>query len=371
MYKTPAIRFMQNGRVFFVAAIPAGKLVKLAEVDQWDPKKPDQGYQRAPSMTRKRAIGRYVMKRDAILPVGGLLNARPRNGDNDGRQYGTVLEFDSEQDFGDISVGQLTIPDHSQPLFIVDMQHRIGGIKWALEQEDGENLNDFPLVVTIADGLSRLEEVDQFDLINTTQKKVRTDLARRLKVIQSKDVDRRLAIDQAGKLWEAKGPVIADILNKTDNVWKGKILPPNLSKREQLTMIIPETSFVTSLKPVLQTPYFIRQTEEHSAELISRYWEAIEMIFPQSIRFADHNVIQKTPGVFSLHEIAPEVFELARDKGEITAQDLYEQLRGLDVLGDEFWEKDNEDGAAQYGSMKGFRMLAAELRQYLPKIAAF
>jgi DGQHR domain-containing protein len=370
MYITKAIRFVQNGRVFYVAAIPAAKLVEITKVDVWDPNKPLSGYQRAPSTYRKRAIGRYAMKDDAIMPIGGLVNARPV-GDQDAEdQYGSVLEFVPEWGDGNVAVGQLSIPGNAVPLYIVDMQHRLGGYEWALEQEEGARLADFPLVVTIADGLSRLEEVDQFDLINTTQKKVRTDLARRLKVMQAKDLDHRLALDQQGKLWEAKGPVIADILNKSSGVWHQRILPPNKSKRDMPSMVVRETSFVSSLKPVLQTPYFVRQKEEHSAELISRYWEAIRLVFPEAFQNPDAYVIQKTPGIYSLHELAPEVFELARDKGDVSAETLYEILSSLGQVdeGVFFWHTENDEGAALYGSMKGFRILASTLRQYLPSL---
>ena len=369
MYTTPAIRYIQNKRVFYVAAIPAKELVRLTAVDVWDASSPDQGYQRAPSNARKRSIGRYAMQEDAILPIGGLVNARPHEQDEEDA-YGKVLEFETEQDYGNIQVGKLSIPEDVTPLYIVDMQHRLGGFEWALEQEDGEKLADYPLVVTIADGLSRLEEVDQFDLINTTQKKVRTDLARRLKVVQSKDLVRRLALDEQGKLWEAKGPVIADILNKEDGVWRQRILPPNKSKRDMPSMIIRETSFVTSLKPVLQTPYFVRQSEEAAALLISRYWEAVSRVFPEAFRFPDAYVIQQTPGIYPLHELAPEVFELARERGGVGVDTLYEILETLQQIdgGSEFWLKENENGATQYGSMKGFRILASQLRQFLPQM---
>jgi hypothetical protein len=239
-----------------------------------------------------------------------------------------------------------------------------------MQEEGGEHLADFPLVVTIADGLSKMEEVDQFDLINTTQKKVDTALARRLKTIQAKDLDHRLAFDEQGKLWEAKGPVIADRLNRSPGVWKGRILPPNKTKPQQPTMVIREASFVTSLKPVLQTPYFVRQSEEHAAELVGRYWEAIRRAFPEAFVNPEAYVIQKTPGVFALHELAPEVFELARDQGEISVDGIHEIVRHLSEVdgGSSYWEAGNEEGAAIYGSMKGFRILASHLRQLLPEI---
>jgi DGQHR domain-containing protein len=369
MLKTPAIRFEQNGRIFYTAAIPAKKLVELSKVDAWESNQDVPGYQRAPKESRKRAIGRYALKPDAIMPVGGLMNARPADGPGEAT-YGKVLHFDPSGPEGLITAGTLTIPDSALPLYIVDMQHRLGGYEWAMLEEGGEHLAGFPLVVTIADGLSKMEEVDQFDLINTTQKKVDTALARRLKTIQAKDLDHRLAFDEQGKLWEAKGPVIADRLNRNPGVWKGRILPPNRTKAQQPTMAVREASFVTSLKPILKTPYFVRQTEEHAAEMIARYWEAIRRVFPEAFVNPDGYVIQKTPGVFALHELAPEVFELARDKGELSVEGIHAIVQHLSEVdgGSGFWEADNEDGAAIYGSMKGFRLLASHLRQLLPEI---
>lgn len=368
MYKTRAIRFIQNRHIFYSVVIPAEKLIEMARVDTWDPDNPMSGYQRAPSSSRKREIGQYAMKPNSIMPVGGLLNARDIE-ESDGEKYGSKLMFEEEYKDGDISFGVLTIPDKALPLFIVDMQHRIGGYEWAIQQEGGEKLARFPLVATIADGLSKMEEVDQFDIINTTQKKVRTDLARRLKSIQITDLDHMLALDKRGKLWEAKGPLIAERLNSESGPWSGKILPPNKSKVDQPTMVVRETSFVTSLKPILQTPYFIRQKEDTAAELINRYWCAIQKVWPEAFINPDAYVIQKSPGVFSLHELAPEVFEMVRDKGEITVTNIFEVVKSLANIGEsDYWEATNPDGAAGYGSMKGFRFLASELRQFLPKM---
>jgi DGQHR domain-containing protein len=340
----------------------------MTKVDAWDPKNPMSGYQRVPSESRKREIGSYAMKPDSIMPVGGLLNARD-TAESDGGNYGSKLKFEEEYKDGDISTGILTIPDKALPLYIVDMQHRIGGYEWAIDQDGGERLEKFPLVATIADGLSKMEEVDQFDIINTTQRKVRTDLARRLKSIQVTDVDHMLALDKRGKLWEAKGPVIAEKLNTAKGPWSGKILPPNKSKVDQPTMVVRETSFVTSLKPILQTPYFIRQAEEAAAELINRYWTAIQKVWPEAFDNPDSYVIQKSPGVFSLHELAPEVFEMVRDQGDITVNNIYKIVKSMsEIGGSEYWEVTNSDGAAGYGNMKGFRFLASDLRQFLPKI---
>lgn len=372
-YVTNAIRFTQNGRVFYTAAIPARVLVNIAEVDTWQQGVPDEdtGYQRAPSEARKRAIGRYVMEKDSIMPVGGLLNSRPKIAEGN-QAYGTMMSFEKTSGDSSIDFGELTIPESAQPLYIVDMQHRLGGFEWAMEQPGYETLGDFPLVVTIADGLTKLEEIDQFDLINTTQKKVRTDLARRLKAIQAKDLDHREQLEISGKLWEAKGANVVDLLNSTEGVWYQRILPPNRSKAEMPTAIARETSFVESLKSILTQPYFTMQSDEHCAELIARYWEAIRRVFPEAFENPEEYVIQKSPGIFALNSIATYVFEMARHKGGVTVDAIYEVVKPLGEIdedsGSVFWRGDNEDGAAQYGSQKGFKILMLKLRKLLPSL---
>lgn len=370
MYTTPAIQFKQNNRVFYVAAIPAGVLVDITKVDVWQPGDEDPGYQRAPQVSRKREIGKYLMHENAIMPAGGLLNSRAL-GSTDEKSYGSTLRFKETVRSGEVILGELTIPDSAMPLYIVDMQHRLGGFEWVMQQPGYEKLGEMPLVVTIADGLVKLEEIDQFDLINTTQKKVRTDLARRLKSIQAKDLDHRDQLELSGKLWEAKGANVVDILNSSEGVWYHRILPPNKSKSEMPTIVARETSFVESLKPILVQPFFTMQSDEKCAQYIADYWEAIRRVFPEAFISPDNYVIQKSPGIFSLHSIATFIFEIAKSKGAVTVDTIYEvikPIREIDEAGDDFWRSDNEDGAAQYGSQKGFKILMLKLRKLIPEL---
>jgi DGQHR domain-containing protein len=363
-----AIRFEQNARVFYTTVLPAREWLSRGEVDHWSDDLPEDetGYQRLPTAGRLREVAAYLEGENAIMPLGGLINARSP----EGPAYGEVLRFEPDRtgDQGNgIQSGWLTIPDAALPLYIVDMQHRLGGVARAIE--DGrDDLADYPLVATIADGLSKLEEIEQFELINTTQKKVRTDLARRLMTIQSKDAGRRLEFERRGRLWEARGPLVAAWLNKKGVAWAEKILPPNKSKRDMPKAIVPETSFVTSLKPILQAPLFQHMPEDQVASLIDRYWQAIMETFPEAFVTPPEYVIQKTPGVFALHQLAPGVVELVRASNkELSIRNFRHTIEPWAYRGSEFWSV-NEDGAARFGSMKGFSQLAAELRADLPKL---
>lgn len=362
-----SIRFEQNARVFYTVVLPASKLIERSKVDTWDADSPEDqvGYQRAPMASRLRGVANYVERADAIMPLGGLMNARSDEG------YGQVLHFTPDEgQFGAIQSGTLVITDNALPLWIVDMQHRLGGLERAIYDDQRHDLGDFPVVATIADGLSKLEEIEQFELINTTQKRVRTDLARRLMSVRALS-SRDTAEDFESRhiMWQARGPIVADWLNRHGTIWRERIQPPNKSKREMPNVIVRETSFVTSLKPVLNQPLFSRMGEEQVAMLLDRFWQATKQTFPEAFETPAEFVIQKTPGVFSLHLLLPDVVELVRQHGEeLSVENLAKAMSPWLELGSEYWETGSEEGAARYGSMAGFSRLAAELRRYLPKL---
>jgi hypothetical protein len=141
-----------------------------------------------------------------------------------------------------------------------------------------------------------------------------------------------------------------------------------MSKRNMPDAIVPETSFVTSLKPILQAPLFQDMAEDSVASVIDRYWSAIKNVFPEAFDSPRDYVIQKTPGIFSLHVLAPSVIELVRAKKQDL--DITSFIAVVDVWkyrGSDFWSV-NDEGAARFGSMKGFSLLASELRSDLPRL---
>jgi uncharacterized UPF0160 family protein len=69
----------------------------------------------------------------------------------------------------------------------------------------------------------------------------------------------------------------------------------------------------------------------------------------------------KTPGVFSLHRLAAFILRVCDKEGlPFSAASFRRILSDLDpdFLSGEFWKSDNtKNGAAAYGSMKGFAVL--------------
>lgn len=147
----PAVHFRQRKMDMYIAAVPIGALDGFS-VDIWNPKSVTgrRGYQRKPDEYRIKNIAKYFERRNAIMPVAGLLNVREK-----GR-----LKFRD---------GELTIPD-GVDVWVVDMQHRLKGLVRA-KDEGVLRPESFRFSVVITEGLGQVDEAVQFYVINTKAKK--------------------------------------------------------------------------------------------------------------------------------------------------------------------------------------------------------
>ncbi len=357
--KVPALKIEQAKTVLYLTFLTAKDVADgVTQVDAWSPSN-KSGYQRMPAIGRFRKISRYVQGKEGsqpLLPQAVVLNHR----DNDPR-----LKF-TEIDDGPLGTLELK---HDQKLWEVDGQHRLGGLRVAVEENPA--LGAYPVPVVITEGLLRLDEAVLFLGVNTNQKRVPTDLAQRLITQQMKDPDLKMQIVARGQDWIPKGVKVVDaILATSGHPWEGKIAVPGTKTEGALTK---QVSFVSSIKPLLTSVYGSVEPEE-TAQLLIRYWQAINSVYPEAIADPAEYVIQKTAGIFPLHAIAPEIFEMVRtNHGKITVDAIKEIMVDLDKSlgkdyeeGSDFWHR--EDGeAAKYGSQKGFRMLTDILREHLPK----
>lgn len=330
----------------------------MTKVDAWSPSN-KSGYQRMPTEARFRKIARYVQGKEggrSVLPQAVVLNYR--NGDS-------KLKFRPSEGG---PLGTLEIAE-DQTLWEVDGQHRLGGIRRALAETP--ELGEYPIPIVIVDGLSRIDEAYLFFVVNTTQKRVPTDLAQRLIEQQMNDQDLRFQIVTGGKEWIPKGVKVVDaMLAVPDHPWHGKIGIPGT---KVAGIVAKQVSFVTSLKPILTTPPYTSVDAPDMAQILIRYWQALQEIYPEAFENPDEYLIQKTVGVFPAHSIAAEVFDMVRSKhGKITKDGLVDVLKELDKNlsrdydgGSAFWHSEAGE-AAKYGGQKGFRMVTEILREHLP-----
>ncbi len=352
--RVEAFAFKQDGVNMYAGIMKVGDILKVAKVDVYRKEgEKELGYQRVPEAGRARKVATYLRRsRKALMPLSVLLSLRDQ-----------VVRCE-ESDKRVI----LTIPD-DVTLWIVDGQHRLAGFKVAIEDEGVERLRDYPLPVVIMQGLSTYDEADQFRVINETMKKVRTDLARRILAMRfiSRSSEARRELIQLDRMWEAISVEVIEILNtRPDSPWRGRIQPPNVRKQPSHT--VREISFSTSLKPILKEWPYRTWRAQRVANILIEYWKAWQDLVPEAFSDAQDYVLLKTPGVFSLHELAYFVLEVLRSRGiDNPSKDDFKDI--LADLGDfatpQFWAADNEEGAAMAGSMKGFGIIADTLRDKL------
>jgi hypothetical protein len=169
---------------------------------------------------------------------------------------------------------------------------------------------------------------------------------------------------EEGKDWIGKATEITDILQtKPDQPWFGRISIPG---ERAPGAVIRQTTLVQSLKPILNTPVYLKATGQDLAELLIRYWKVVQKCWPRAFDEPKDHVIQKGTGVITLHMIAPLVCETVRNEKGITEQGLYSVLKSLrDNLEDDFWHVNGFAGP--HTSHKGHLIVADRLRAHLPE----
>ena len=367
----PCIKSGQHGRTFYSCVIPADKLSELYSmgiigVDVW---KPDhrEGYQREPVITRARKFGSYVAT-GGISPTSVLMYLR---------------DLENGVTFKD---GNLIIPTEKSDeplLYIVDGQHRALGLKDGFTRDVlNETLKfDVPVVILLKGNTDPyVEEAQQFVTINSTQKRVRTDLANQqlLKIAEQGGGKLKGAIT-SGSVIDVKAP--KDVLklyatyvanSLTDDITSplcGKIVRPAAARAESG---LPSSSqFEDSLLDnyvegsVMSFAANRGYTIGELTELLKNYWAAIFELLPSAVESPSEYYVTKTIGTHALNALIPSMFNLRRFKKVPTKDEFKKVLGSLELLADETqWGKGGSIG--DYGGGKGaFKRLAIDLHTSL------
>ena len=348
-----AIPTQQEDVRLFVGVAKGKDLVRVTTVDPYDPKLDPtderQGYQRPPERSRITRIGKYLLEKQGggLFPTAVLLATRK------------PLEYDRKQ-------GTITVSS-SEPLQIVDGQHRLAGLRYAIEEKEATELADYNIPFVIMEAPNRLTEMTQFRIVNGTAKQVRTDLVNMILTatysgMKRADVPKR-------DLWRIVVSNVVDRLAKDpESPWRGLIaLPGESTARGEKP--VRATSLITSLRPVYvwlkETSGILDQTGrstddeiEYMFRIVVDYWRALSGVVQEAFKNPADYVIQKTPGVFSLHMLLRHLLgDLYRGRRKFDTDTFAEFLRESPEITDpDFWQKD-AGRASVYGSMKGFQEL--------------
>lgn len=344
-----AIRFKQDGITLFTTTLTARDINHLGEIHKWNPALDDtdgdQGYQREVVGAHAKRIARFLLETDhrRVMPTAILLSARER------------LEFQPLQDNGtDSELGILKI---DTTLYKVDGQHRAEGFRIAAETDP--DLLAFRLPVVILQDIPKLEEVRQFFNVNSTAKRVRTDLADRLMKALGE-------LDEPTSGWRKTALEVVDILQKTPGgPWQGRIKMPNDLTG---TGIASQRTWTQSLKPIFDG--IMREGSSHDvAGALNSFWTALRNLMPNAFLEPKDYVIQKSVGVFALHRVAAKVFLTCFQEGNDFSVDKMEKIlaqAGAYVESD-YWLNTKHGGTAPtYQGMGGFAALAQEILDVMP-----
>lgn len=348
-FKVDAIRYKQKEVTMFLAALPVEDL-DICSIDAWDPKKTGvwKGYQRQLKQKKIKNISEYLQRPDGIMPVAGLLNVREKG----------VLKFD-KKDGSKPAAGLLTIPDYTR-LWVVDMQHRLEGIRLAHSKGF---LQNFAIPVLITDGLTNIKEAAQFYIINTRSHRMGVDLTRRLLIEHDEIKD---IVDV--KEWELKAVQITIKLNKNikkNNPWYGRIREPESERL--LSHIATEKSFVPSLRWFLTARGVKGKSVSNLAKFMAAFWEGLRLNMPDAFESPREFLIQKTPGFMAFHRLAPLVYRKLKGKAVVSQHKKVFEVFSRDIkFNSKFWNRHNLNGAKRYGTGQGaYATLAMDISKKL------
>ena len=359
MFQIPALRIRQKGTTMFVTALPLSELKKHVRVDHFGPEN-QEGYQRPLVERRLKEVAKYVTKEEAILPTSVLLCVR------DDDLHPPVFQLDGKAQ-GFAESGTLGIPEEST-FWIADGQNRVFGVSWAYERNDATDLSDYPFPVTIMAGVDRYVEMKHFNIINTQQKKMPTDIVDRHLVMQAQ----REGLDMVAKGKEkdyqrARRTRITDDLNEQPGPWYHQIGIPGVAGKDK--GLVRQHAMVVSLDPLSRDP-LMTLTDTEAAELVARYWRAMEGVWPEAFSDLANHRVQGTAGLYALHMALPAVVQICLTEGGDFSEERMRQIWKDTGIDSNFWHKEHGDPLTLGTGMASIRALAQYFRDQLPKAKA-
>ncbi len=347
-----------------VGFMAAGILVPDFFEIPWHDAKTKKGYQRPPQESRINQLASDLRKSRADLPTAVLLNIR-------GREAKALLKGSH------IDVSELKANGHK--FHVVDGQHRLLALD-KLMKENAEKWARFVIPFVCLVGADDEEEMNQFYIVNSTAKSVKTDLA--LMLLRSRaEADPKVmeALQERGRDWQVTGQNLVERLASESLIWKHRIRLPSMEKGETT---IASASMVASLKPLLASPFFSGLKPTQQLHVLDAFWQSVRELLREAFDNTGAYSVQKGVGVIVLHSILPYVLEIVRTKGYVPSEpesynDILkaalleiegENQNGEQVTGTEFWAVAPKGAAGSYSSSAGRRVLISKMKQRLPEV---
>lgn len=352
-------RTTRHKRPQIVGVITADQLTRRYEIPRRDFQR-KTGYQREVSNSRVNKMAGELRKKRVDLPTALLLNLR---------------EYDESVNLVNRNGTYFFDPNDSQ-LFVVDGQHRVEALRQLVE-ENPDEWGSFEIAFTCMLGASEQEEMEEFYVVNSTAKSVRTDLALDLlKQRAEKDPSVMESLLERGEQWKVEAQAVSEEMARLP-VWQGRIRFVGASKA---ATTIGTTAIVSSLNQPMANHYFSAIQRGHRLQILDAFWRAIKVILPEAFDDPTEFALQKTTGVQTLHRVLIPVLEILRSTGKsvIDPESYVAVLRDslLELEGDtaaggvakgvEFWRSGPDGAAGSFSSNAGQRVLVARIKSGLP-----
>lgn len=349
-------------RPMVVGVIKAATLTKRYRIPRRDTRK-KTGYQREASSSRVNRLAKELSQNRVDLPTAVLLNLR---------------EYDQKTHLVERNGNYYFCLNDESLLYVVDGQHRIEALNKLIE-EDPDRWENFEVPFVCMLGADEREEMEQFYIVNSTAKSVRTDLALDL-LRQRAETDPEVmnSLLERGESWKVDAQALTEELSHTQ-LWRNRIRFPGQPSGE--TTIV-SSGMALSLKQLLSTPYFGSVKMQNQVKVLDAYWQGIRKVVPEAFDNPSDYALQKSTGVQVMHALLVSVIEYIRSKGwSVTDPESYERalreplqkLEGDTSTGDVasgvgFWRSGSEGAAGSYSSNAGRRVLIAKLKGLLPEV---
>jgi DGQHR domain-containing protein len=299
--KLNAFKIIQNKIDIYITIMKASDLKENCEIDWWTERK-ENGYQRPLDQNRLSKALKYLIHEEGLYPTSILANIR---GFVD---YSPAFSIDENN-----SYGVLKIPEDSLPIWIIDGQHRLYSIY--LASRENMQFENYTLPITLLNLKNKYEEMRQFYIINSRQKKVRTDLAQR-HLFKSLDINQLniTEFESRDKILAAKALPLVDFLRlHPESVWYNKIQIPSELKKIK-SQIISQTSMANSLVFLLKNltndeVEEICENPKNIGILLVKYWNVLKDIYKQAFEDPNEYTIQKTTGCYVFNMLFYNIYQ--------------------------------------------------------------
>jgi len=315
-----------------------------------------QGYQRPLTPSRLRHVSAYLREEEGVLPTSLLLCIRQPD-------HASFERAEIDSACGE--PGMLTIPA-GVTMWLVDGQHRLFGLERALTKDKADWVADYPVPVTIIDGIDAYEEMRYFHVVNTRQKGVPTDVVDR-HLLTMREAEGTALLEREGERSYLRGraTMLCDVLNSDPaSPWYGTIIMPGEKRRPHHLMR--QHGMVTSLDPMVRDAFVKRLTDEEAGKLLLNYWGAARDRWQSAFEEPQEYVIQKALGAGALHQILPDALEICRSADDFSREKMADILAEIGRSAG-FWHSERGHYMVRQSGARYVKALAEYLRSRLPR----